>query len=427
VAIYYLSANQIGRSSGRSATGAAAYRAGAMIVDKRTGEVHDYTRKGGVLHSEIILPGGGTEDRAELWNKIETHHKRGDAVLVREIVAALPGELTAEERQALAVGYARELADRYGVAVDVALHAPRTVTDRELEQNPDQHHETDPATGRRHNGNWHAHIMLSACHVSPSGELGKKAVELDPIHCKRAKIENMADRERGRWADLCNERLKEKGMATIDHRSLEAQGIDREPEQHRGPAVSAILRRGEQSIVQERIEQEQEPEEEIKETLEFKKNPIGNGGWLVLKDDIERGGIYQQNEAWRDPSQRWHAWLDKSAGDFPDYQGAEDFVRRQLEPEAPAMAQKIEPEAPEQEQELEALQQALGGMSAAQIQAAWMAARKTVEEREARERAEQQEQERREQELREQMLEDNTPQHNDDFLTHDDEGNDYGL
>lgn len=235
----------ISRSSGRSATAAAAYRAGEEITDERTGEVHDYTRKAGVLHSEIILPEGGTADRSEFWNAIEKHHKRGDAVLSREVEVALPTILTKEERQALAVAFARELADRYGVAVDVALHAPRTVTDKDLERNPDKYHETDPETGRRHNGNWHAHIMLSACHVSPTGELGKKAVQLDPIHCQRAKIENMADRERPRWAQLANGALERAGYSQrIDHRSLEAQGINREPTKHLGPAASALERRG---------------------------------------------------------------------------------------------------------------------------------------------------------------------------------------
>lgn len=239
MAIYHLSAKPISRAQGRSATGAAAYRAGVEITDERTGLVHDYTRKGGVLHSELILPGGGTADRAEFWNGIEAHHKRGDAVLVREVEISLPTELTPEQRQALAVGYARELADRYGVAADVALHAPRTVTDRELEKNPDQYHETDPETGRRHNGNWHAHIMLSACHVQPDGTLGKKAVELDPIHCQRAKIENMADRERARWGELANAALERHGHeARIDHRSHAERGIEAEPSQHLGPKAA---------------------------------------------------------------------------------------------------------------------------------------------------------------------------------------------
>ncbi len=244
MAIYHLSAKPISRAQGRSATGAAAYRAGVEITDERTGLVHDYTRKGGVVHSELILPGGRTADRAEFWNGIEAHHKRGDAVLVREVEISLPTELAPEQRRALAVGYARELADRYGVAADVALHAPRTVTDRELEKNPDQYHETDPETGRRHNGNWHAHIMLSACHVQPDGTLGKKAVELDPIHCQRAKIENMADRERARWGELANAALERHGHeARIDHRSHAERGIEAEPSQHLGPAATGYERR----------------------------------------------------------------------------------------------------------------------------------------------------------------------------------------
>jgi hypothetical protein len=225
--------------------------------------VHDYTRKGGVLHSELILPGGGTADRAEFWNGIEAHHKRGDAVLVREVEISLPTELTPEQRQALAVGYARELADRYGVAADVALHAPRTVTDRELEKNPDQYHETDPKTGRRHNGNWHAHIMLSACHVQPDGTLGKKAVELDPIHCQRAKIENMADRERARWGELANAALERHGHeARIDHRSHAERGIEAEPSQHLGPQAHGYERRTGQPSAK-RIQQEREAAERL--------------------------------------------------------------------------------------------------------------------------------------------------------------------
>lgn len=137
----------------------------------------------------------------------------------------------------------RELADRYGVAADLALHAPRTVTDKELAANPAMYHETD-AIGRRHNGNWHAHIMLSACHVSPKGELGKKAVELDPIHCQRAKIENMTERERGRWAALVNGALERAGHdQRIDHRSHKERGIEAVPSQHLGPAAAGLERR----------------------------------------------------------------------------------------------------------------------------------------------------------------------------------------
>lgn len=258
MAIYHLSAKAIERSKGRSAVAAVAYRSASRIVDERTGTEHDYSRKRGVLHAEVILPGGGTADRAEAWNRIEKHHKRGDAVVAREIEVALPSELNAAQRQALALSYARELSERYGVLVDVALHASRTVTPRDLARDPEQHWEIDPETGRRHNGNWHAHIVLSACSVSPAGELGKKVAEMDPIHCKRAKIENMVDRERARWAELTNAALEQHGqVARVDHRSHVARGIDEEPGRHLGPAAAGYERRtGQPSWLRQLHEQE---------------------------------------------------------------------------------------------------------------------------------------------------------------------------
>ena len=281
MAIYHLSVKAMSRSKGRSATAAAAYRAGVEIIDERTGEIHDYTKKKGVLYSELILPNGETADRAEFWNSVEKHHKRGDAVLVREVEVALPTELTPEQRKELAVSFARELADRYNVAADVALHAPHTLTSRDLKNNPDQYHEIDPETGKKHNGNWHAHIMLSACHVAQDGTLGKKAVELDPIHCQRAKIENMADRERVRWSELSNAILEKSGHdSRVDHRSLKDQNIDREPTQHLGVTATSYERRtGEKSLrrydfereASERLQQEKEAVELNKETRELEK------------------------------------------------------------------------------------------------------------------------------------------------------------
>lgn len=256
MAIYHLTAKHVSRSDGRSATASAAYRAGCKIVDQRTGEVHDYTKKRGVMHSEIILPGGGSMDRSALWNGVEKHHKRGDAVPAREVEISLPSELPAEQRQALALAFARELAEKYGVAVDVALHEPRTVTDRDLEKKPNQHWEIDPVTGRRHNGNWHAHILMTACSMDEHGKLGKKVEVLDPVHCKRAKIPNLAERERPRWAEIENAALAAAGVsARVDHRSHEDRGIKEAPSVHLGPAASAYERRtGEKSEARKRRE-----------------------------------------------------------------------------------------------------------------------------------------------------------------------------
>ena len=236
MAVYHFSAKTVSRASGRSSTAAAAYRAGERIVDARTGEIHDYTRKGGVVDGAVFLPGGGTMDRAELWNKVEAHHKRGDATVAREFVVALPAELDAAQRQELARTYARELADRYGVGVDLNIHAP----------------------GKGDQRNHHAHVLLTACYCGPTGVLGKKAVELDPIHCQRQKLPNVVEVERERWERHANWALEKAGQdARIDHRSLEAQGIyDRAPTVHLGPDATAIKRRGGVSTIEERAKEQ---------------------------------------------------------------------------------------------------------------------------------------------------------------------------
>lgn len=239
VAIYHLSAKIISRKSGRSATAAAAYRAAERIVDERTGEAHDYTQKRGIEHAEIVLPAGvnWTPDRAELWNAVEAKNKRADAQVAREFVVALPDELTPEARRGLAVQFAREIADTYRVATDVAIHAPSREGD---------------------NRNHHAHILTSTNTLNPDGSFGNKARALDAVAHDRNKGDreapNEIERLRGRWADLANGALEQAGSAErIDHRSLAAQGADREPTRHLGPAVSGMVRRGENSEVAIRI------------------------------------------------------------------------------------------------------------------------------------------------------------------------------
>jgi len=221
VAIYHLSVKPVSRSAGRSATAAAAYRAGCKIADERTGEIHDYTRKGGVESSDIVLPDGAPEwatDRAALWNAAELAEKRKDACVAREFEVALPSELSPAERRRLALDFAKDMANREGCAVDVAIHAPGREGD---------------------NRNYHAHILRTTRKVEADG-LGAK---LDTEKAGRKRSEDL-EAVRAKWADLTNERLRENGIAArVDHRSLEAQGIDREATWHLGPAASGYERR----------------------------------------------------------------------------------------------------------------------------------------------------------------------------------------
>ena len=81
----------IKRSEGRSAVAAAAYRSGTKLTNEWDGLTHDYTRKGGVVHAEIMLPAHAPPefaDRSTLWNSVEQIEKARDSQLAREIEAA---------------------------------------------------------------------------------------------------------------------------------------------------------------------------------------------------------------------------------------------------------------------------------------------------------------------------------------------------
>ena len=220
MATYHLSVKTISRAQGRSATGAAAYRSGARIADERTGVLHDYQRRRGVEAAFLLLPANAPDwasDRARLWNAAEQAETRKNSTVAREFEIALPAELDAGERQRLAADFARELVLRHGCAADVAIHWPGRTGDQR---------------------NHHAHVLLTTRRLTAGG-FTEKTRELDDL--KTGEI----GRWRARFADLQNARLREAGVeARVDHRSLEAQEIDREATIHLGPTATALERRG---------------------------------------------------------------------------------------------------------------------------------------------------------------------------------------
>ena len=228
MAIFHLQVNTVSRSAGRSATAAGAYRAGERIVDEQTGEIHDYTRKGGVEASALFAPADAPEwaaDRARLWNAAEAAERRKNSTVAREFVVALPAELSAEDRQALAFDLGRALVARHGVAVDVCIHAPGKDGDER---------------------NHHAHVLMTTRRMTPEG-LAEKSRELDNQRSGEV------DHWRAEWAAMANRALERAGRAErIDHRTLEEQGIERMPTTHNGPAVTDMLRKGRQSDVADR-------------------------------------------------------------------------------------------------------------------------------------------------------------------------------
>lgn len=275
MAIFHLSVKPISRSAGRSSTAAAAYRSGDRVVDERTGEIHDYTRKGGVLESDIVLPAGSDwmPTRSELWSAAELAEKRKDACVAREHEIALPAELTAEQRSALVRTYAQDLAQRHRCAVDFAIHEPNKEGDER---------------------NFHAHVLCTTRKVEGQG-LGAK--------CDREKAgrDRKADltRERESWEFYGNHALSRAGIAErIDHRSLKDRGIDREPGQHLGPAAINYERRtGEKS--NRRIDMEREAFERLaraKEAGELERKVI-QFEQLIIDTKSELAGALAQRKA----------------------------------------------------------------------------------------------------------------------------------
>lgn len=233
MAIYSTSLKTISRSAGRSATAAAAYRLGCVVIDERQGLIHDYSRRSGVAKAFGFAPAGlAVLDADSLWNRAEHAEKRKNSTVARELLVALPHELEEAQRADLAASIAQALADRYQVAGSVGVHLPDAEGD---------------------NRNHHAHILFTTREIHADGSLGAKTRVLDDQKTGPAETVWM----RQMVEDLTNEALARAGLdARVDCRSLEAQKadalergdleaaelLDRLPAIHEGPAVTQIRR-----------------------------------------------------------------------------------------------------------------------------------------------------------------------------------------
>jgi len=239
---YHLSIKIFSRGSGASALEKAAYRAGEKLLDDHNGKLYDYTRKGGVIHTEIMLPDHAPREYAErstLWNAVERSEKNDNAQLAREIEISLPVELTVEQNIALAREYAQKIFVSAGMCADVCVHD----------------------TGK---GNPHAHIMLTLRPIDERGRWAAKSrkeyildehgerIRLPSGEYKSRKInavdwndKSKAEDWRASWADYQNAALERHGFSVqVDHRSFERQGIDKKPTVHLGPAAAQMERKG---------------------------------------------------------------------------------------------------------------------------------------------------------------------------------------
>ena len=249
IAIYHCSIKIVSRGKGKSAVAAAAYRSGEKLTNEWDGLTHDYTKKGGVVHSEILLPAHAPpafSDRSTLWNSVELSEKSNNAQLAREVEIALPVELSREEQTRLVREYCSSQFVSKGMIADFNLHD----------------------TG---GGNPHAHILLTMRPLDERGawlpkskkeyvldENGEK-IRLPSGRYKTRKVDlvdwnNRENAEvwRRAWADLANDFLAQNNRPErIDHRSYERQGIDQIPTVHVGVSATQMEKKG---IVTERGE-----------------------------------------------------------------------------------------------------------------------------------------------------------------------------
>lgn len=218
MAIYHYAVQVLSRSKGQSSVAAAAYRAGESLHDRRLGLTHNYTRKTQVAHTEILAPAHAPSwvfCREELWNQIEAVEKRKDSQVAREVVVALPKELALEQSLDLLRGFCQEQFINLGMVADIAIHW--------LDRNP------------------HAHILLTTRSLDlEAGQFGQKN--------RNWNSKDLLNAQRQAWAVHVNAALvKVEAAGRVDHRSLAARGIARQPQIHLGRRVMGLLKRNRQA------------------------------------------------------------------------------------------------------------------------------------------------------------------------------------
>ncbi len=296
MAIYHLEAKVVSRGAGRSACAASAYLSCSAIYNDYDGVQHDYTRKGGLVWEQVFLPESAPpewQDREILWNAVEENEKTKDSRLARELVPALPVELSPEQWEELLSDFIEESFVSDGMCADVAIHDP----------DPPGH-------------NPHAHILLTVRPLNPDGtwqyktekeylcvrngeERGFTAAEFKEAQADGwekqyqykvgRKKEYMASSEaeakgytrlskhpkstkygrqnpiserwnseeelvlwREAWANAVNHSLERYGFdERVDHRSFAEQGRDEQPTIHEGVAARALEAKG---VVSDRCE-----------------------------------------------------------------------------------------------------------------------------------------------------------------------------
>ncbi len=287
IAIYHFEAKMISRGTGRSVVAAAAYASCSQIYNDYDGVMHNYTKKSGLLHSEVLLPPNAPvawQDRTELWNAVEAAEKSKDNQLARELIVALPVELGLDEWKTMLCDFLFQQCVDKGMCADYSIH------------DTDGH-------------NPHAHILLTVRPLDSKGKwqaktqkeylckrgeeergftaeefktaqadgwekqyqykIGKKKVYMPPSEaepqgyervnkypkstkygrqnpiCAEWDSEEQITKWREAWENVINKSLEKNNLdERIDCRSFAERGIDEQPTIHEGVTARIIEQRG---------------------------------------------------------------------------------------------------------------------------------------------------------------------------------------
>ena len=228
---------------------AAAYRAGEKLHSKYYGEDSDYTRKGGAICSEILLPSHAPPeyaDRETLWNAVEKAERGKKAQLAYSFDIALQNEFSMQENIALARQFLLENFVSRGMVVDFSVHSP----DKEDGGISNPHfHVMCPIRPIESDGSWgnkqRREYVLDEHGERVLDEAGNGNYVFNAVSTTDwGKPETLETWRQG-WAETCNAKFAEKGLdCRIDHRSYERQGIEQIPTIHEGPSVRAMEAKG---------------------------------------------------------------------------------------------------------------------------------------------------------------------------------------
>ena len=289
MALYHFSVKQVSRGKGQTVVNSAAYISGQKFYNDYYGQTHDYTKKSGVVFTEILTPEYVPErltDRETLWNEVEKIEKGKRAQLAYSFDIALQNELTLDENIELAREFCQEQFVARGMIVDLAVHEGKSKNEDE----PD---------------NPHFHVLAPIRPITEEswGNKQKREYVLDEDgnRIKDAKGNDVFnavsttgwnDPEllkewRRAWTEKVNEKFRECHMAArIDHRSYKEQGIDLIPTIHEGYEVRAMEKKGIKTVIGElnrAIRQFNQMFISLKESIQWMKT-----GYEEMKVELDR-------------------------------------------------------------------------------------------------------------------------------------------